>query len=316
MNLPLLLLLALLSPALAEDGTGVRWPSPEDRAAIAKPFAGSEIVVSASARTAGAIDSLTWNGREFLNSFDHGRELQSAASFDGFGECLNPTEAGSGHDGRGPESTSQLLSLRAEGGRLRTRTRMAWWMAPGQTSRECPRGPGPYASPVSDTILTKEVEIGAHGVPNAIAYTATFAVGRAFERANFEVLTGYMAPDFARFWSFDPGSGRRAPLSDGPGEQPLPVILATEDGAYAMGVYSPGLPQTEHPDAGYGRFRFPAPRGPEGNATVKWNCVYRHGPGRPGPYAFTCYTFVGTLEAVEAGLARLHAALHRTQGPR
>ncbi|WP_132253710.1 hypothetical protein [Methylobacterium segetis] len=296
----------------------MRWPSPEGRVAVSRPFAGSQIVVGASARTAGAIDSLTWNGREFLNRFDHGRELQSAAAFDGFGECLNPTEAGSRGDGSGPGSSSLLVSLRAEGGRLRTRTRMAWWVGPGETSRECPKGPGGYASPTSDTVLDKDVEIGAQGIPNAIAYRATFAVARPFEAANFEVLTGYMPPDFSRFWSYDPASGRRAPLSDGPGEQPLPVILATEDGAYAMGVYSPGLPQPAHPDAGYGRFRFPAPRGPEGNATVKWNCVYRHGPGRPGAYAYTCYTLVGTLEAVEAGLSGLHAALARarTRGPR
>ena len=87
--------LAFLAVSANADGSSVRWPSPNGRAAIAKPFAGSEIVVSASARTAGAIDSLTWNGREFLNSFDHGRELQSAASFDGFGECLNPCMDGS-----------------------------------------------------------------------------------------------------------------------------------------------------------------------------------------------------------------------------
>ncbi|AWN41142.1 hypothetical protein [Methylobacterium durans] len=296
----------------------MRWPSPEGRASIAQPFAGSQIVLSASSRTAGAIDSLAWNGREFLNRFDHGRELQSAASFDGYGECLNPTEAGSDADGMGPESTSRLISLRVQDKRLHTRTRMAWWVEPGETSRECPKGPGGYASPLSDAVLTKDVEIGVHGVANAIAYRATFSVPHAFASANFEVLTGYMPPDFSRFWSYDPRSGRRAPLSDGPGEQPVPVILATEDGAYAMGVYSPDLPQAAHPDAGFGRFRFPAPRGPEGNATVKWNCVYRHGAGGPGPYAFTCYTLVGTLEAVEAGLSRLHAALSgaRTPGSR
>ncbi|MEA1834548.1 hypothetical protein U8607_20855 [Methylobacterium durans] len=84
---------ALMSaPAIAADGPDVRWPSPEGRVFLTQPFAGSEIVLSASTRTAGAIDSLAWNGREFLNRFDHGRELQSAASFDGYGECFNPTE--------------------------------------------------------------------------------------------------------------------------------------------------------------------------------------------------------------------------------
>src|SRR5205823_5835380 len=59
----------------------------------------SEIVLTTTARVAGAVHSLTWNGKEFLDSFDHGRQMQSAASFDGGGrfvpETFNPTEAGS-----------------------------------------------------------------------------------------------------------------------------------------------------------------------------------------------------------------------------
>src|SRR5437879_419530 len=58
----------------------------------------SEIVITTTARLAGAIHSLTWNGREFIDSTDHGRQLQSAASFDCAGdfipETFNPTEAG------------------------------------------------------------------------------------------------------------------------------------------------------------------------------------------------------------------------------
>ena len=48
-------------------------------------FKGSPIVAKAAARFGGAIYSLTWRGREFINSTDHGRELQSASSFDGMG---------------------------------------------------------------------------------------------------------------------------------------------------------------------------------------------------------------------------------------
>ncbi|SVC63015.1 uncharacterized protein METZ01_LOCUS315869, partial [marine metagenome] len=41
----------------------------------------SEIVITTTSRLAGAIHSLTWNGREFIDSADHGRQLQSAANF-------------------------------------------------------------------------------------------------------------------------------------------------------------------------------------------------------------------------------------------
>ena len=42
----------------------------------------SEIVITTTSRLAGAIHSLTWNGREFIDSADHGRQLQSASNFD------------------------------------------------------------------------------------------------------------------------------------------------------------------------------------------------------------------------------------------
>jgi hypothetical protein len=43
---------------------------------------GSEIVITTTSRVAGAIDSLTWDGREFIDSHDHGRQMQSASNLD------------------------------------------------------------------------------------------------------------------------------------------------------------------------------------------------------------------------------------------
>ena len=37
---------------------------------------GSYVHASASERTAGAIDSIVWKNKEFINNFDHGRQLQ------------------------------------------------------------------------------------------------------------------------------------------------------------------------------------------------------------------------------------------------
>ena len=98
----------------------------------------SEIVITTTTRLAGAIQSLTWDGVEFINSIDHGRELQSACSFDNSPaanpETFNPTEAGSCKDGALPASTNRLLEIAAAGNHLRTRTQMAFWLAPGDRS--------------------------------------------------------------------------------------------------------------------------------------------------------------------------------------
>ena len=99
---------------------------------------GQPLVIRTTSRLAGAIDSVKWAGVEFIDSHDHGRQLQSAINADVDGvfhvECYNPTEAGSVVDALGPKSTSRLEFLSAKDGVLTTRTRMAYWLAPGMKS--------------------------------------------------------------------------------------------------------------------------------------------------------------------------------------
>src|SRR5687768_2665491 len=89
------------------------------------------IEIKTCARFAGAICSLTWRGKQFINTTDHGRELQSASSFDYYREAFNPTEAGSRWDGAGPTSTSVLQGMWTTSNVLATQTRMAFWLRPG-----------------------------------------------------------------------------------------------------------------------------------------------------------------------------------------
>ena len=309
-----LLLACACGAARAEDAASIAWPEPGGRATISRAFAGSAIAVGVSSRTAGAIDSLTWGGTQFINAYDHGRELQSASAYDGYGECLNPTEAGSDSDATGPRSSSLLTALQVGPDTLQTRSQMAYFMAPGHPVGHCPKGPGPYASPRSDDGLTKRVTLGAAGVPNAIAYRVTFTTAQAHAAATFEAATAYMPPDFSHFSSFDPATAQAAPLSAGPGEQGVPVILANADGSRAMGVYSPDLPQASVPNAGYGRFSFAELPG-AGNATVKWNCVFRETDIPAGDHTYTCYVLVGTLRDVRAGMVALRAALAGQPAP-
>ncbi|WP_375463084.1 hypothetical protein [uncultured Methylobacterium sp.] len=295
---------ALAAPARAEDGPEIVWPDPAGGLAIRRPFGASEIVLRLSSRNAGAVDSLTWAGTEFVNSFDHGRELQSASAFDAYGECLNPTEAGSAADGTGGRSTSLLTGLRHGRAWVEAETRMAYWLAPGQTSAGCARGAGPYSGALSEHTLRKRAAVGLPGIPNAIEIQASFDLPHAYDSATFEVLTAYMPPGFSQFWTFDPRNRTLAPLSHDSGEQGLPVILATPDGSRAMGVWSPGLPQPGRPNLGYGRFDFAALPG-AGNATVKWNCVFREAAPAAGPHDYACYAVIGSLADVQAGMAAL-----------
>lgn len=280
---------------------------PDGNATIRRKAGASEIVITTTNRLAGAIHSLTWNGKEFIDSFDHGRQLQSAASFDCnlpgkfWAERYNPTEAGSRSDGAGATSSSKLLSLRAEGNELRTTTRMAFWLAPGQKSS------GRLAlndKIQSDHLISKHVRIGYQNHDNVIEYRTTFTVpkGEQHTFAQFEALTGYMPAEFEKFWTFHPETGKLQPIDDGPGEQNRPVVMSTDDGNYAMGVYSPEQPSKGFEHAGYGRFRFPAAK------VVKWNCAFRVRDKQgisAGKYPFRVFVAVGTLEDVRQTLASL-----------
>ena len=77
--------------------------------------ADSHVYVSCSKRQGGAVDSLVWKDKEFINNYDHGRQLQMAMSIEGYGECWNPTEAGGRSDGTGTETKTILSSIHAEG---------------------------------------------------------------------------------------------------------------------------------------------------------------------------------------------------------
>lgn len=266
----------------------------------------SDIVVTTTARVAGAIHSLTWGGAEFVDSADHGRQIQSASNFDCgrafVPEVFNPTEAGSMADGVGPTSTSRLLELSAKENQLVTLNRMAFWLKPGEKSEG---HPARNTVALSDHYLAKRVTIGYKNLPHAIEYRVTFLVpgGEKHTYAQFEAATGYMPASFDTFYRFDNKAGALKPLSDGPGEQADPVVLAAADGRHAMGVYSPDQPSQGFEAAGYGRFRFKSDR------VVKWNCVFRtkNAAGVPGgEYQFRCFLVVGTVKDCAAALVALH----------
>jgi len=266
---------------------------------------GKPLVIRTTSRLAGAIDSVKWAGVEFIDSHDHGRQLQSAINADVDGvyhvECYNPTEAGSVVDALGPKSTSCLEFLSVKDGALSTRTRMAYWLAPGMKSG------GKLALNdrlLSDHVLTKQVRIGRPGMDHVLDYRVKFTVpaDRPHTYLQIEALTGYMPWGFSEELRFDAKTSTLVPLPRQNGEQRDPVVLSTPSGDHAMGVFTPDRPLAGQPPIGYGRFKFDHER------VMKWNCVFRlRSPAgiKPGDYAFQCYVVIGTREDCRRTLAAL-----------
>src|SRR5437868_1079783 len=66
------------------------------------PVFGQPLTVSTSNQFGGAVSSIKWNGKEYINNYDHGRQLQVNMQFFNRYCCYNPYEAGSFDDGQGP----------------------------------------------------------------------------------------------------------------------------------------------------------------------------------------------------------------------
>ena len=266
---------------------------------------GKPLVIRTTSRLAGAIDSVKWNGVEFIDSHDHGRQLQSALNADVDGvfhvECYNPTEAGSVVDALGPKSTSRLEFLSVKDGLLSTRTRMAFWLAPGMKSH------GQLAQNtalLSEHVLAKQVRIGRPGMDHVLDYRVTFTVpaDRPHKYLQFEALTGYMPAMFSEEHRFDAKTATLVPVPRKNGEIRDPIVLSTPSGSHAMGVFTPDRSPAGQPPVGYGRFEF------EPEKVVKWNCVFRlrqSEPIKPGDHRFQLYVVIGTREDCRRTLAAL-----------
>jgi hypothetical protein len=249
-----------------------------------------KVLLKTSALYGGAFHSLTYRGVEYIDKADHGRLLQSAVSFDGLGECYNPTEGGSWINAKTQASSKLFFS----GGGY-SLSAMGFWF-------------NPHESCALNTVVTSNYRLGKKVVitGNLLTFNLTYYVPNAHKTATFEALTGYMP--LARFRnsiSFDPVTRKEAFLT-AQGEQRFPVIHYSNDKLHAIGIYSPNLPQNYYGElVGYGRFSF------TGEQVNKFNCVFREENILPNSvHSFTCKVIVGTLAEVRNGIA---SAYHQDQ---
>ena len=255
-------------------------------------FGTSSIRLTVQDYSGWGICSMTYNGYEYIDGYDHGRCLQSAVSFDNQGEAFNPTEVGSYADGRLPNPSTTLLFAQINGGTsMATEVEMAFWQGSQRSSH----------------VLRKWVTAGLLG-RNIVEHRIAFEIpiNETHSMGQFEVLTGYMPAAFSRFRTFDPATGIEAALTDGPGEQAKPIIFCTTDDARCMGVYSPKALT----GGGYGRWRYATyscmtKAGATG--CVKWNMVVRY-PNPKGTYRFHVLTTVGTLSEVKSNMVAMRQA--------
>lgn len=288
-----------------------------------------------NARFGGAVVGLTWNGKEFINIYDHGRQLQSAMQVDGFGECNNPTEAGSEHDARKQTSTSKVLASTKTDNTLSTKAKMAYWTFQKSTGA-CKKGIDTrLTNALSEHVLEKDIQIGYNNDEQIIKYSIkyTHPEKSVNESVVYEFLTGYLNSEFSRFYYVgladqslneymdadltslvDNGFPKGSFFGSAKNKKQFdPVIMATANGKHAMGVYTSKKAINDCKSAfhGYNIYKFNlGGSGANGNATNKWSLAVGGDPIKSScivnnTRSFVVYIAVGDVDEVHRKLLDL-----------
>lgn len=311
---------------------------------ISKSVNGSPVTVKTANWVAGAIDSLTYRGKEYVYSAENGQQIQVALTVNNYGECYNPTESGGSLDGYGPTTTSVLKSFSASGNTLESTTQMAFWFPPSTTGwrNTCifdktvgGLWKGGYVlttSPLSNFILHKKVTIGYQDLDNVIEYAFDLTVpsdlkinaenlfqsiGTRSNPFNYFILENpavYIQPEFSSKKLYDPSlpsikESLKVPM--GYSIYDLPPIIYTEDEQHAVGLFTPEMTKNRFPNNEQNPYL--------GYEVYDWRNVFSgHStmmiasrlpkPAQNG--SFKSFIIVGTLSEVQLSMNKLYAKFY------
>lgn len=159
--------------------------------------------------------------------------------------------------------------------------------------------------------LTKRVQAGLAGFPQAVRMQATVLVPQAWAVVQTEGPTGYMTQEFATFYTVSLATGaltRRPSTACDPTKACAwayadPPVFATASGSHAMGAFSKHAPEGQ-----YVQFNFNL--GNDANNTTKWTMPFVSRNVAAGTtLAFDAYLCVGTLTDVARCMVALAASL-------
>lgn len=277
-----------------------------------------DVSIGASPRCAGAVDSLWFHDRECINSFDHGRQLQTACYDTRYEGCYNPTQAGGMTDGLGYTTSSTLLSGRAAGNVLHTRTKCAFWTRPGGrvTAQGMYGCTARNTTAQSDFIADTRYALSARNEVTVIDYDLTWTIGVDIPEGHFmsELTTGYHSADFSVGYEIVPEHGYAARLRhmgdhllNVGQERQYPTILTTPDGARAVGCFAPRVPGAH---TKYATWLWRFGQNQQTNDASKWTIVRRYAAAMQAGQQVRakCFIICGQVTAVHQELARIMRA--------
>lgn len=265
------------------------------------PLNAGGVTVESNGVTGGALWHWIWNGSQFVNNYDYGRQIQ-AALFPGDGS--NPTEAGDQYSNPGlipaARHGSPVLNIHNVG--------------TTQVTRSIPVdfnpalfGGGPDNPVVwKDIVIGKDLTLNFNNMGPVAKYTTVLTVPSPLVGA-VEIPTGYLRSSFGRYWTYNaegdvltevlPGT------CTGTAVQFFPsfggVIVSDGSTSFAMGVY--GVSTANGGSVTYftlwNFFCVGDGPGEFANDTSKWSAAFQGSVGA-GTTIFNTWVMTGTVSEV------------------
>ena len=256
-------------------------------------FGNDTVQLTATPRLAGAVEFLTFKGKQFLDNLDHGREMQTAYWNNGKGGCENPTQAGNGDDGT--NQTTSTSVMRSQSSTWNSYTSTVWpayWFSMGEAC-DGSGGNTVVSNVASDQPLTTVVTVGVDGDDQVIHYVST--IENQYSHSSMVVSSGLaMTGDFSHALILKNGTFQD--LDFGGNDmvwQPYAPIVATPDGNYAVGLVAANQNGVT------------ASFSVSENGVAGINLVMSYGALPAGTLTQEEYIIVGTLADVEARMPAL-----------
>jgi alpha-tubulin suppressor-like RCC1 family protein len=290
-------------------------PNPDWTITGPAPVNNSTLTISVSWSHAGAITSLKLGNDEFVDNYDHGRQIQSAIQLNGKGEYYNPNEAGTLADPRFGGSTSELLGLAIpSSNKLMTTSDMAYWFVQNQGQPlAVPYSNAPPNGQMTQFGLQKEVTIGPPGLPaNVIEYFSMFHPSATTppEPVTSSIASAavYLKPSqFTQAWTYDLATRTLLQHQDGGGADDRVKVMVWPRSAplnsLALAAYAPENIQPYRDGSG-SQFGWWLPPGAYPPAPSTF--LHASNPASGGlPVSYRAYFVVGNLGEVKSSLDAL-----------
>jgi len=156
------------------------------------------VEVESNAVAGGVLWRWTWNGMEFVNNADYGREIQAAFYYPPTSEIYNPNEAGDYFPRADPATAhgSPVLRLENQGNTQITRTVPLNWDAPS------------FGGDADHPVIWDQIVLGKDLTLNyanlgAVAKYTTHLVLPAATGGGIAAPAIYLRANFTRFWTYD-----------------------------------------------------------------------------------------------------------------